>query len=455
MLGSYHRGMTRCLTLLAAALGLLGPVAQAQAPEPGVPVAPDRWRPVEARDNAFNDVTAAQGIWRGWLTLPDGAELSFNFDFDFRRDADRNPIHLCHLLNAHERTPAAVIPSKNPTEDASIGLDFGSARIEGSWGSLGVEMRGEYIYTRDGPDGPVEYRLPFRALNGDARRFDEPDLNEPSPPVELPTLWRVTFERREGPAVATLRLLPDGRNVVGTVMTPTGDDGLLAGVFVEGRLRLSRFTGDSGILYDATLQPDGSLIGTYASLAHHRESFTAVPDAEAALPDLFGLTRWTPDVRPAGLSFRDTAGQERGLDEFIRGPAIVYVFGTWCHNCADATAALSELHASYAERGLSIVGLAFEAGGSFEERARTVAAYRDARDVPFPLLVAGGRDKDEATRTLGALDRVRTYPTMAFINASGAVVGVLQGFIGPAAPDEHAALRHSIINRVESMIAGS
>jgi peroxiredoxin len=420
-----------------------------------VPVAPDRWRPVEPRDNTFSDVTAAPGIWRGWLALPDGAELSFNFDFDFRRDADRNPIYLCHLINAHERTPAAVIPSKNPTEDPSLGFSFGAARIEGSWGSRGVEMRGEYIYTRDGPDGPVEYRLPFRALNGDSRRFDEPDLTEPAPPAELPTRWRVSFERREGPAVATLRLLPDGRSVVGTIMTPTGDDGLLAGVFVGGRLRLSRFTGDSGILYDATLQPDGSLIGTYSSLAHHRESFTAVPDAEARLPDLFGLTRWNPGVSPAGLTFRDTTGQERRLDEFLRGPAIVYVFGTWCHNCADATAALNDLHARYADRGLSIVGLSFEADGSFEERARTVAAYRDARGVPFPLLVAGGRDKDEATRTLAALDRVRAYPTMAFIDGSGTVVGVLQGFVGPAAPQEHAALQRSVIDRVESMLAGS
>src|SRR5690606_9235622 len=111
------------------------------------------------------------------------------------------------------------------------------ARIEATSDRTDTSLSGEYIYTRSNDAGEnVEYRLPFTAQCSDSRRFAwlDPSWN-PGEPIS--NKWVVNFDEQTGPAVAELRTLPDGMNVWGTVMTPTGDDGQLAGTFENGRLR--------------------------------------------------------------------------------------------------------------------------------------------------------------------------------------------------------------------------
>ncbi|MEL6796346.1 MAG: TlpA disulfide reductase family protein [Planctomycetota bacterium] len=437
-------------------------------PRRGVPTTD--WRESQEVDTMTRDRLIPPGLWRAWLDLPSGHELSFTLDVDFRRDHFRDPIYGINLLNGtDDAIPATITPIEDAAdrqagEDERL-RDFApdrfeitfagsSARVEATVNEGRLKVVGEYIYERQTDAGPIEFRVPFSAINSDGRRFDtpEPDALEPMP--ELPEDWAVTFESLEGPAVMTLRVLPDGRHVQGTIATPTGDDGVLFGVFHDGRLRMSRFTGTSGLLYDATLQPDGSLIGTFHSLAHHSETFTATPTKDAALPDLFEQTRWLDGVSPAELAFRDTTGAATTVGDIAPGPSLLYIFGTWCHNCTDATHYLNELHAVYGDQ-LSMVGIAFESPDTFEDQAERVRRYRESRGVEFPLLVAGQRDKSAATETLGALDRLRAYPTFVFVDEDGEVAAVHQGFIGPADPDRHAALRSSFDAVIEDLLAGS
>ncbi len=453
------------LFVAIAGSALAQPEAEANPDDPrrGVPTLD--WRESTAADTNTRDRILPPGLWRAWLELPSGHELSFNLDVDFRRDHFRDPIYTLELLNGTDRAPGTLTPVAKTKEEqeanpqaAGIRLTMtfpeSSARVEATVNPGAVMLVGEYIYSRQTDAGPVEFRVPFKAINGDGRRFDTPEPTELEPLPELPEQWSVAFESREGPAVLSLRLLPDGRHVQGTVATPTGDDGVLFGVFHEGRLRLSRFTGGGGLLYDGTLQPDGSLIGTFHSLAHHSETFTATPSADAALPDLFNETRWLEGVDPGALAFRDTEGQMQTVGHLAPGPSLLYIFGTWCHNCADATRYLNELHAAHGD-ALPIVGIAFESPDTFEAQADRVRRYAESRSVRFPLLVAGQRDKSAATETLGALDRLRAYPTFVFVDAEGNAAAVHQGFIGPADPSRHAALRAGFDAVIEGLLAGS
>lgn len=429
------------------------PAAQPETATPG-PFQPEA-EPEQPKRNPKNTVDFAPrwGLWRGEIELPGSKELSFNFVIDFTRDENREPIWTVTLRNGSESLPAEMEVNYPQIIMTFPGTD---ARIEANSDRTDTSLSGEYIYTRSSDTGEsVEYRLPFTAQCSDSRRFAWLDPAwKPGEPIS--NKWVVNFDERTGPAVAELRTLPDGMNVWGTVMTPTGDDGQLAGTFENGRLRLSRFTGGSGLLYDGTLEADGTLIGTYRSLAHHAEGFTASPDGEAALPDLFQLTKWKDKVDLADLTFRNFEGSEVNLADLAPdgSPRLVYVMGTWCHNCADATNFLSTLYEKYHDQGLTIVGLAFETPKAFEEQADNVRTYVLRKSVPFPILVAGQRNKDDATQTLGALDKVRAFPTIAFVDAQGKVVAVHQGFVGPAAPERHAELRHQFTERIESMLAG-
>lgn len=466
--GLYDRGMNRLCTLSSLVSALLialllgfAPAASAQVGPPEQPEEMDiTGEPPPERfkdpDNTV-DWGPRQGIWRGEIELPDTKVLSFNFVVDFYRDDQKQPFWDIWLRNGVETLPA-MLENNNPSY--TITFPDTDARIEATINSSNTSLGGEYIYTRANSEGEnVEYRLPFLAQVSDIRRFEwlESDGEEDAAePAELAERWSVTFDKRKGPAVAELKTLPDGINVYGTVMTPTGDDGHLAGTFQNGRLRLSRFTGGSGLLYDGTLEADGTLIGTFRSLAHHAEGFTASPDGDAALPNLFELTKWNDGIELADLSFRDTQGQEVNLSEIAPqgSPRLIYVMGTWCHNCADATRYLSSIYQQYHGQGLEIVGLAFESPKEFEEQALAVEKYILSKDVPFQILVAGNRNKAEATKRLGALDKVAAYPTVVFVDASGNIAGVHQGFVGPAAPTRHAQLRGEFTERIESMLAG-
>lgn len=445
--------------LLAMLLGLApsasaqeGPTPQPEELNPEGEPAP---QPQVNPENTI-DWGPRRGIWRGEIELPEGKVLSFNFVVHFRRNEDKTPVWDISLRNGLETLPA-TLENNNPSY--TITFPDTDARIEATINSTNTSLGGEYIYNRTNSEGEdVEYRLPFSSQVSDIRRYDwiDTDTDEQGETKRLAKRWTVSFDKRKGPAIAELYTLPDGINVYGTVMTPTGDDGHLAGTFQNGRLRLSRFTGGSGILYDGTLEPDGTLIGTYRSLAHHAEGFTASPDGEAKLPNLFELTRWNDGIELADLSFRDTQGQEVNLSELAPtgSPRLIYIMGTWCHNCADATRYLTALHEQYHGQGLEIVGLAFESSKEFEEQARSVEKYIQSKHVPFPILVAGNRNKEEATQALGALDHVAAYPTVVFVDASGDILGVHQGFVGPAAPTRHAQLRSEFTERIESMLAG-
>lgn len=431
--------------------------SQPEQPPASAPAHPGPLQPTDQPENPAPDPANTidwgprWGIWRAEIDLPEGHILSFNFVIDFNRSEAKEPLWSFQLRNGPE-----VIQGHIEVKLPEVILTFPGtdARIVAILDGPTTGFTGEYIYTRDSDDGePVEYRLPFRAQCSDSRRFAWLDP-EWSPAEPIAPRWTLHFDTREGPAIAELRTLPDGMNVLGTVITPTGDDGHLAGTFEKGRLRLSSFTGSSGILYDATLEADGTLIGTYRSLAHHAEGFTASPDGDAALPDPFKLTAWRQDIGLADLAFKTYDGTELNLAELAPdgSPRLIYIMGTWCHNCADATRYLSELHERYAPSGLTIVGLAFETPETFEEQAENVRAYVLHKSVPFPVLVAGQRDKDAATEALRALDRVRAFPTIAFVSKEGEILAVHQGFVGPAAPERHARLRAEFQSRIESML---
>ena len=134
-------------------------------------------------------------------------------------------------------------------------------------------------------------------------------------------------------------------------------------------------------------------------------------------------------------------------------PRIVEVFGSWCPNCHDATRLLTELHANYKDRGLVVLGLAFEHSADEQKAIAAVRTYKDDLSVEYPLLIAGLSDKKRASEMLPVLDRVRSFPTTLFIDADGDIRAVHSGFSGPATGDAHTELREQFIAHIEAMLA--
>lgn len=245
--------------------------------------------------------------------------------------------------------------------------------------------------------------------------------------------WAVGFGSTDDPGVGVFEVDAD-QVATGTFLTPTGDYRYLAGRVDGDLMRLSAFDGAHAFLFHARMQADGTIAGEFWSGDWHHETWTGVRDDGAALPDAFGQTVPT-GVGVEELAFRDLEGAPtRVVDLLDAGGAparVLYLFGSWCPNCADAGAEMKRLKGKYGDR-LTVVGLAFELTEDFERSARQVGLYLERHGAEWPVLIGGLPDKGKASAELPVLDRVRAYPTTIFLDAQNQIVAVHTGFSGPA-----------------------
>ena len=384
----------------------------------------------------------AEGEWRAWLDSP-GGELPFGLEFS-RNGATLEVV----IVNGSERIRVPRVEENGA--ELVLGIDHYDSTLVATVAERGRRVTGRWEKTT-GP-GQVS-SLPFEATAGRQDRFGPEASDAGSGSTSIDGRWTVVFSSSDDPAVGIFSSLPDG-TVEGTFLTMTGDYRYLAGRFEGNRLRMSCFDGAHAFLFDARLQADGSLVGDFWSRDSWHETWTARRDPEAELADAFDETLAVADLDLDRISYPDLEGRSRFLDdpEFAGSARMLYIFGSWCPNCGDATRLMVELDRRYRDRGLSILGLAFEMTGDAPRDTEQVQRYAAYHGIAFPLLLAGLSDKALASTAFPLVDRVRAYPTTVFLDHSGAVRAVHSGFSGPATGEAHEALRRQFESLIEELL---
>lgn len=392
------------------------------------------------------------GIWDAHLQSP-GGELSFLLELARTPDGEL----LAWVVNATERTavPRATLDGSTltlgfPHYDSTIVAELlDEDTLRGEW----VKQRGNAPATRMGFAASAGFN-PFSPY------LPPPMTTVAGPgPAALEGRWRVQLSSSPAVAVGVFGLCPETSEYrypsTGTILTTTGDYRYLHGYTSWPRLTLSCFDGAHAFLFTATATDDDHLEGEFWSGDRWHETWTAVRDPEASLPDPFTLTRWNDGVPLDDLVFPDLEGTPRSLGdaEFAGRARIIQLFGSWCPNCHDAAVLLSELDRRYSDRGLSIIGLAFEPSDDAGRNVRQVQRYRERHGTQYPTLIAGPADKARATVAFGALDEVRAYPTTIFVDRDGDVRAIHTGFSGPATGEEHERLKRKFVSLVEELLS--
>jgi thiol-disulfide isomerase/thioredoxin len=386
----------------------------------------------------------ATGPWRAWLESP-GGELPF--EIEIVRDGD---VVRAWMINGTSKTevPRVEFDGKQLT----LAIEQYDSRIVAAITADGKRMHGEWSKT--GSKGKLT-RMAFHAVAGEAQRF--PRSSDPAEQARscsaIGGRWRVEFSQADEPAVGQFDCHEDGA-VTGTFLTTTGDYGYLAGVVDGNAIKLSCFDGAHAFLFQAAIGEDGSLAGDFWSRDAWHETWTAKRDPGVTLPDAFTLTKWSGKLNLSDLTFTALDGKPTTLaDPALAGKArIIEIFGSWCPNCHDAASLLGELHERYRDRGLSVVGLAFELTDDQARNLEQVRKYVGHHRVRYPILLAGLADKDEVKKALPLLDRFRAYPTTIFVDRDGEVLAIHIGFSGPATGEAHQTLRREFVSRIESML---
>ncbi len=363
------------------------------------------------------------GPWHAWFDSP-GGPLPFDLKFQVQRSG-----WVAWIINGPERIRVPVVTVGDGK--VTLSIDYYDSTITATISESGKRLDGKW---RKKSKGDKWNELDFHATAGNQPRFPtDLDAIRPDPTVSIDGEWRVDFAKSADPALGLFQTRPD-HTATGTFMTTTGDYRFLAGTFDGRHLNLSCFDGAHAFLFKAEVTPQGKLAGDFWSRDTWHETWNAQRSTSFSLPDPFALTKPTGKVSFADIEFPDADGVKQSLDgEAFQGKArIIELFGTWCPNCHDATEYLVEIDKRYRDRGLSIVALAFELTGDFKRDARLVKTYAERHGVTYPILIAGIADKEQVAKAVPFIDKMRSYPTTIFLDATGEIKAIHTGFSGPA-----------------------
>lgn len=352
------------------------------------------------------------GVWRGVLHMQE-QELPFTF-----RVANDSMVY---LQNAGEEILLDEITITGDTVEMMLHIFDASlkAKIDGD------RLTGTFVKYY-----APQTNIPFTAAFGESHRFAANQTAGTTP--DFTGKYQVEFktEKDKYPSVGVFN--QDGNHVTGTFLTPTGDYRYLEGNVVDGKLKLSTFDGNHAYLFIAGFEGD-SLKGDYYAGKSSHETFGAVKNADAVMPDPEHQTYLKPSYEKLEFSFPDLNGNKVSLadERFKNKVVILQIFGTWCPNCMDETKFLAPWYRANKDRGVEILGLAYERKDDFQYAKDRIEKMKTKFDVPYDFVVAGVNDKEKASQTLPALNKVLAFPTTIFVGKDGKVKHIHTGFEGP------------------------
>ena len=275
--------------------------------------------------------------------------------------------------------------------------------------------------------------IKFKAVFGETNRFDfVPGKANPF----FEGKWEVTFSPGtidSSKAIGVFHHIEQTDYVTATFITETGDYRFLEGMKNGNNLYLSCFDGSHAFLFIAELKQE-ILTGKFYSGAHWEENWVATRNLNFKLKNAEEITYVKNKGEKINFTFVDLNKKNISLSDkqFENKPVIIQVMGSWCPNCMDESAYLSQIYSKYKEQGLEIIAIAFEKTNDFEKAKSQVLRLTKKFKMDYTILLSLQTGKDKASESLSFLNKIIAFPTTIFLNKKHEVVRVHTGFNGPA-----------------------
>ncbi|GAB3572660.1 hypothetical protein GCM10027345_04190 [Hymenobacter daeguensis] len=379
------------------------------------------------------------GPWRGVLATQ-GQEIPFLFEV--KTEAGKPVVYLINKgLNGEERLRCEEISSAGDSTTIRMHA-FDAALVVRADGK--DKLKGTWVKY----DSKTPYRVPFAATAGEQALFTDTGVNEEGKKLGTSTTgkwsntYRVLFKDEEGsayPAVGIFNFGPVKNTVTGTFLTTTGDYRYLSGNLASRNngthVLLATFDGSHAFLFDATPTPkEDSLKGDFYSGKSGHETWTAVRDPKAKLPDADTLTYLKKGESRLNFKFPNVmeGGSISPTDPKYRGKVVVLqILGSWCPNCMDETNFLAPWYEKNKARGVEIIGLGYERSGEYAKAAPKLRNMRERFHMGYDVAFAGVANKDSVAKSLPQLAKFLAFPTTIFLDKKGNVRKIHTGFSGP------------------------
>ena len=365
-------------------------------------------------------MSSKYGSWKGQLIRADGNNIPFHFTIQTEKNKT-----VMYVVNAAERIRVDNIRFTKDSVfiEMPVFESYFKARVvtprswEGQW------TKG----------GSLQWlTMPFAAeLETGKPAIPMHDANE-----NITGKWEISFTRPDKttrPAVG--EWVQKGNLLTGTIITPSGDYRYLSGFVSGDSLELGTFDGSHAYYFKAKIKANNRISnGQYYSGATSIEPWIAFKNANVRLPDV-GAMRLKSGEERLSFKFADLHNQMVSINDskFKNKVVIVQIMGSWCPNCMDETAFLSEYYKQNKQRGIEVIGLAYEYTTDRERSIKSMRKFKDRFDVQYPLLYTGVTvlDSLKTEKTLPQLTPIKFFPTTIFIDKKGKVVKIHAGFEGP------------------------
>lgn len=382
------------------------------------------------------------GWYRATLFRPDQQEVVFQFQLQFEH---QKPV--MYIKNAAEKLRVDDLRMKDDSLFISMPFfesDFNvKVLANGNWS--GVWVRG----TTSGFES-----MPFEASFARNERM----IGYAPPKVNVNGNWQVSIRRPNGtlrPATASFR--QTGSYLEGTFLTPTGDYRFLEGVVSGDTMRLSCFDGSHAYYFSAIVKNKQLTDGMFYSGLNGLEQWTAEYNEVASLPDTTPVVQLKPNENTVAFAYPDLEGKIVSIaDARYRGKVVlVQIMGSWCPNCMDETAFLSDFYKQYRDKGVEVMALAYELSADTARSFNSLKKFQQRFNVAYPMLNTGVTVSDSlrTEKTLPQLTGIRAFPTLIFIDKQGKVRKLHQGFYGPGTGEAYEVFKKDFYRTVLAMLS--
>jgi thiol-disulfide isomerase/thioredoxin len=382
------------------------------------------------------------GEWRAVLERADGNNIIFNF---LVKDSAGKKI--LYIKNANERL--LVDDIKLVGDSIIIKLPFFETQLHV------VQKNNELIgvYTKRLVD---DYQImPLHAYYKQDVRF--PVLQNATS-INVAGRWAANFwsDNSKDTTPTVGEFVQHGNNVTGTFLDPTGDYRYLQGVVDGDSLKLSTFDGGHAYLFTAKIFDD-KMYGLHFSGPTFKNNWIAKRDENAKLPDEYTLTKMRPGESKLNFTFKDIDGKTVSLKDnrYRNKVVLIQIMGSWCPNCMDETALLTKLYDEYKNKGVEVIGLAYERSTDFARSQKSLRSFQKRFNVHYEILITGVSVNDSlrAQKTLPQLVDIVGFPTTIFIGKNGNVEKIHTGFNGPGTGEHYDEQKKEFYGIVDELLA--
>jgi len=385
--------------------------------------------------------TLKNGTWRATILREDGNQIVFNLDVDQKKGKT-----IFYVVNGAEKMKVDDVRFVKdslfvnmPVFESSFKLKVvAQDSIAGTWIKRGTTQDQTMPFTASANQ---PYR--FAAVNGDATEL-------------AGGKWKIDFIRGDKHEAAIGNFSQTGNIVTGSILTPSGDYRFLSGIVTGNLLQLSTFDGVHAMVFTARINKDSMTEGQTISSKAPVGNWVAVKDANAALPDAKLTKLKEGQDGTLNFSFKDLDGKTVSINDkrFKNKVVVIQLMGSWCPNCMDETAFMSEYYKKNKQRGVEMIGLAYEYTTDITRSTQSLRKFQKRFDVKYPILISSATvsDPQRTEKTLPQLTDIKVFPTTIIVGKDGKVAEIETDFFGPGTGEYYTRYVEKFNNTIDELL---